>query len=374
MVPGGASPPMVTSIGPDGIAAATSAISATNSSAQNTIEGATRRSASPISSCESRKLMVAMMIPLRWAAAFSSPNSMLLRLNTAMRPWRFTPAAAIADTNRTARSRNCAWVTLRSPCRYATTSGKRTALSVTTSPSVMSSTAAIDLPAAQQHRYGHRSPAHTHSPDRGRAGSLPIAALAPQLNACFVQEAHAMQATAGELPTAGVDRQRSVQCDMRTVPEEFADLAAPAEAYRFQPHHRQEGETVVELAHIDVGGSQRGVLPQCRCRVVGGHRGDVGSLIPRGPLEHAGPDGFHRQWVSRQAVGGVTAGHDHGGGTVAGHVAVVEAQRLGDHPRAEIVVHRHRFAIDRVRVESGIGARVDRDAAQMLTGQAEVVH
>ena len=61
--------------------------------------------------------MVAMMIPLSWVAAFSSPNSMLLRLNTAMRSWRFTPAAAIADTNRTARSRNWAWVTVRWPCR-----------------------------------------------------------------------------------------------------------------------------------------------------------------------------------------------------------------------------------------------------------------
>jgi hypothetical protein len=62
--------------------------------------------------------MVAMMIPLSWQAAFSSPNSMPLRLNTAMRSWRFTPAAAIADTSRTARSRNWAWVTVRRrPCR-----------------------------------------------------------------------------------------------------------------------------------------------------------------------------------------------------------------------------------------------------------------
>ena len=97
---------MVTSIGADGIPAATSAITGTNSSAQNTIDGATRRRASSISGGESRKLMVAMMIPLSWVAAFSSPNSMLLRPSTAMRSWRLTPAAAIADTNRTARSRN----------------------------------------------------------------------------------------------------------------------------------------------------------------------------------------------------------------------------------------------------------------------------
>ena len=98
------------------------------------------------------------------------------------------------------------------------------------------------------------------------------------------------------------------------------------------------------------------------------------ALIPGRPLEHARPDGLHRQRVSRQAVGGVAAGHDHGSGAVAGRVAVIQAQRLGDHPRAEVVVHRHRFAVDRVGVESGVGAGIDRDAAEMLTGQAEVVH
>src|SRR5271156_6299753 len=45
MIPGRVSPPMVTSTGPDGMPAATSAITGTNSSAQNTIDGASRRSA-----------------------------------------------------------------------------------------------------------------------------------------------------------------------------------------------------------------------------------------------------------------------------------------------------------------------------------------
>ena len=55
---------MATSIGADGMAAARSAITEANSSAQNTIDGATRCSASCISGGESRKLTVAMMIPL----------------------------------------------------------------------------------------------------------------------------------------------------------------------------------------------------------------------------------------------------------------------------------------------------------------------
>src|ERR1700761_7938804 len=302
MTPAGASPPMVTSIGPDGTSAAISPITGMNSSAQNTIEGATRRSTSSISGAESRKLMVAMMIPLSWAAAFSSPNSMLLRLNTAMRSWRLTPAAAIADTNRTARSRNSAWVTV---------SAKLTALSGTMSPSVMSSTAAIELPAAQQHRPRHRSTPHPNCHHLGGVGRLPIAAFAPQLHTCLVQEAHPVQSTAGELSAAGVDRQRTVQSYTRTVVNELADLAVLAEPHRLQPHHGQEGEAVVELGHVDVGGSPRGGLPQRCRRIVGGHRGDIAALIPGRPFEHSGPDGLDRQRVSRQAVGGVTAGHDH---------------------------------------------------------------
>src|ERR1700761_2663228 len=101
------------------------------------------------------------------------------------------------------------------------TSGKRTALSVTMSPSVKSSTAAIDLPAAHQHRPGHRSTAHTDGHHLGGMGRLAIAALAPQLHACLMQEAHTVQPTAGELPAAGVDRQRTVQGDSRTVADEF---------------------------------------------------------------------------------------------------------------------------------------------------------
>src|SRR5277367_4335457 len=103
------------------------------------------------------------------------------------------------------------------------------------SPSVTSSTAAIELPAAQQHRPGHRSTAHTDGHHLGSAGCLPIAALAPQLHTRLVQEAHAVQSAAGELPATGVDRQRTVQSDTRTVVDELADLAVLAKAHSFQP-------------------------------------------------------------------------------------------------------------------------------------------
>lgn len=45
--------------------------------------------------CDSRKLLLAMMITLMWVAATRSPNSMLLRLSTAMRSCRRTPTADI---------------------------------------------------------------------------------------------------------------------------------------------------------------------------------------------------------------------------------------------------------------------------------------
>jgi hypothetical protein len=55
-------------------------------------------------------LTVANTIPLSWLAAITSPNSTLLRDSIAMRSWRRTPAAAIAEMRCTARSRSAPWV------------------------------------------------------------------------------------------------------------------------------------------------------------------------------------------------------------------------------------------------------------------------
>ena len=47
---------------------------------------------------------------------------------------------------------------------------------------------------------------------------------------------------------------------------------------------------------------------------------------------------------------------------------------VGDHPRREIVLHRHRVAIDGLGVQARIGPVVDGDGAHLLAGQPELVH
>ena len=54
-------------------------------------------------------------------------------------------------------------------------------------------------------------------------------------------------------------------------------------------------------------------------------------------------------------------------------VAVVEAHGRGDHPRRQVVREGQRLAVDRVRVERGVGPLGDRDPAQLLAGHPELV-
>ena len=58
---------------------------------------------------------------------------------------------------------------------------------------------------------------------------------------------------------------------------------------------------------------------------------------------------------------------------VARYVAVEQAQRRRDHPGVEVVVHRHRVAVDRVRVDARVLAGVERDLRQLLARRAELV-
>ena len=54
-------------------------------------------------------------------------------------------------------------------------------------------------------------------------------------------------------------------------------------------------------------------------------------------------------------------------------VAVVEAQRRRDHPHRQVVVHRHRVAVDRLGVQRGVGAGVEGDLCQLLACRAVLV-
>src|SRR5207237_4291537 len=64
---------------------------------------------------------------------------------------------------------------------------------------------------------------------------------------------------------------------------------------------------------------------------------------------------------------------DEGGAAVRRHVAVVEAERRGDHADAEVVVHRHRVAIDRFGVEGRVLAAVESDLRELLARRAVLV-
>ena len=90
-----------------------SAISGRYSASAISTRGLASATIEAISGPASRKLTVAMMIPLSCPAASTSPNSMLLRPSTDTRSCLRTPAAASADASRAARASSCAWVSAR---------------------------------------------------------------------------------------------------------------------------------------------------------------------------------------------------------------------------------------------------------------------
>ena len=120
-------------------------------------------------------------------------------------------------------------------------------------------------------------------------------------------------------------------------------------------------------------GLQRGARPQM-CGLAQ-HLRLVGqcALIPIDSLDDLGSDRIDVHRRLGGVLGGVDGGHDHRDRAVAGHVAVVETERRRDRPRVEVVVHRHRRAIHRCRVEFGVGALVQRDPAERLLGGAVAV-
>src|SRR5690606_10371149 len=67
------------------------------------------------------------------------------------------------------------------------------------------------LTSAEQHGAGDRATAHGNDRHLGVTTDLAFAPLTPQLHAGFVQETHAVQTAAGQLPTTGVEGQFSAQ-------------------------------------------------------------------------------------------------------------------------------------------------------------------
>ncbi|CAB5021311.1 unannotated protein [freshwater metagenome] len=98
------------------------------------------------------------------------------------------------------------------------------------------------------------------------------------------------------------------------------------------------------------------------------------SLVPRHRLGDLGTHGLDTHDRVRRIARCVDRRHDHGGGAIARHIAVVETERCGDHARTEVVVHRERGLVDRVGIERGVLARVERNPAERLAGGAVTLH
>ena len=65
-------------------------------------------------------------------------------------------------------------------------------------------------------------------------------------------------------------------------------------------------------------------------------------LIPRWPAAQCGTDRFDVHLIVLTVLGGIAIRHDQRGRPVDRNVAVEQAQRRGNHPRAQIVVQRER--------------------------------
>ena len=85
------------------------------------------------------------------------------------------------------------------------------------------------------------------------------------------------------------------------------------------------------------------------------------------------PTASTRSGGCRRSLGPIAPRHDHRGRAVARDVAVVEAERRRDHARVHVVVERHRVAVDRVRVQLRVLARVERDPRELLARRAVLV-
>jgi hypothetical protein len=92
-------------------------------------------------------------------------------------------------------------------------------------------------------------------------------------------------------------------------------------------------------------------------------------LVPGDPLRDLGADRLDPHGRLGQVGGDRGVGHDDRDRGVAGDVAVVEPERAGDGPGRQVVVHRHRVAVDRHRVAGGVGPAVERDPARHLAGR-----
>ena len=101
-----------------------------------------------------------------------------------------------------------------------------------------------------------------------------------------------MQAAARQLAAVGVERTFAVEADPLASFDVVPGLAVFAEPEGLDPLQRQVAESVVQLHDVDVDGPDGRLLPHRVRGVVGGHRGEVGTLVPGVSLVQAGAERF----------------------------------------------------------------------------------
>jgi len=97
-----------------------------------------------------------------------------------------------------------------------------------------------------------------------------------------------------------------------------------------------------------------------------------GRQVLFGRRGHAHGGGMDEDRGGGQVAGLFGGGHDERVSPVDRHIHVVQAQRLTDHPAAQVAGHGQRLPQHRVRIGGRVGPVVDRDAAEILPRGTEL--
>ena len=153
--------------------------------------------------------------------------------------------------------------------------------------------------------------------------------------------------------------------------DEARRLALGAEAEILDLHEADDGIVVIGLDEVDVFGPEPGLVVEL-ARVERPAAAILDRIVREGvvPLD-GGEDGGVGDAERPRAV---LFHHQAGLGAGAGHDAVEQAERLGDRPRAQILLHGERALHHRVRDGERVLALGDAEPAEILAPGAELLH
>src|SRR5215831_6566765 len=200
--------------------------------------------------------------------------------------------------------------------------------------------------AREEHTAAEWAATNSDCGDLGRTGHLAIARSAAQLRTCFVEKTVAVQAAGRELAAVAVERKLAVERDAPASLDEAATLSFQTNAQCFEPYDRQKAETVVELRDINVVRLKIGSRPEHRGRVARGHGRQIIELIPRRAAAQTASYRFNLDRGCTQVACRLARRHDDCGAAVDGDIAIIEAERVGDHASRQVIIHGERTAKD----------------------------